>query len=81
MITVRRVLADPGVEHLHPVHQRGGQEVILAGEVAVHRPHGHVGPSRHVTHLHRFVAPFEAQRHGGIDDALTPSLLGAAYGG
>ena len=68
---------DPGVEHLDPVHERGRQEVVLAGEVAVHRAHGHVGAGRDVAHLDRLVAALEPQRHGGVDDALAPGLLGA----
>ena len=72
-----RVLADAGVEQLDPVHERGGQQVVLAREVAVHRAHGDVGPGGHVAHLDRLVAALEPQRHGGVDHALAPGLLGA----
>ena len=73
----RRVLADPAVEHLDPVHEGGRQQVVLAREVAVDGAHGHVGPGRDVPHLHRLVPAFEPQRHGGVDHALAPGLLRA----
>ena len=72
-----RVLADARVEQLDPVHERGGEQVVLAREVAVDGAHGDVGPGGDVAHLDRLVAPLETQRHGGVDHALTPGLLGA----
>ena len=70
-----RTLGEAAVELFDPVHQGGGQQVVLAGEVAVHGAHGHVGPGGDVAHLHRLVATFERQGHGGVNDALAPGLL------
>ena len=80
VVPLGRLLGQPAVELLDPVDQRRGQQVVLAGEVAVDGAHGHVGPGRHVAHLHRLVAPVESQRHGRVDDPLAPCLLGSRQG-
>ena len=78
VVAVGRVLPDARVEHLDPVHQRRGEQVVLAREVAVDGAHGDVGAGRHVAHLHRFVAALEPQCHRRVDDALAPGLLRAS---
>jgi hypothetical protein len=79
-VALGRVLGQAGVELLDPVDQGRGQQVVLAGEVAVDRAHGHVGPGGHVAHLDGLVAPLEPQGHGRVDHPLAPGLLGPGQG-
>jgi hypothetical protein len=70
-----RVLLNAHGELLDPVDQGGGQEMVLAGEVAVDGAHRHIGAGGDIAHLHGVVPAIEAEGHGGVDDPLAPGLL------
>ena len=71
---VRPVAADalePGFDKLAVAQKHGGQEVVLAAKMRVHRALGQAGPRRYAVHAASPVSGAPERFVGGVDDALT----------
>ena len=77
----RRVVAgerpalDPELQGVAPHHHHGGEEVLLGGEVAVHRAERDVGLLGDVAHLDLVVLALLQEPQGRRHDAVSPRPL------